>query len=341
MSKSALYKGLGAATGMLAEGMFADNQRRKDFAAQSALDTAQARREASLKALEREWDVADREDRQAHDLTQIGARAEADLEKSRRERENEINNPTPYEQARLAGQGALNESRTASAEASRARASYIGTQQEAFENEMTAGGGTDLTAYERNLPHRVKVDIRNDATQQAKEYFRSYKDEPLRVETIMELHPELAKQAKITEKTPLHEAQARVRELIFRSEIQRYGQDFGMDSINTTGGNQGGRQPAGGKDALLGEVINAAQPQMQRQQPLQQQQGAVVPPMGTMPGAGQQRQPQGAQGSGIVNQAMQAIQRGAPPEAVIQRMREMGAGEQEIQALQQALGNVR
>ena len=121
MSKSALYKGLGAATGMIAEGMFADNQRRKDFAAQSALDTAQARREASLKALEREWNVADREDRQAHDLTQIGASAEADLEKSRLERQNEIDNPTPYEQARLAGQGALNESRTASAEASRAR----------------------------------------------------------------------------------------------------------------------------------------------------------------------------------------------------------------------------
>jgi len=346
---AALNSAIGTGLGLLSQGMHADQQRAKDFAAQSALDSAQARREASLKQLEREWKLQD--DAMAHQrgLEDIRATSEAALERSKAEREFEINNPTPADQA-LIGQ------RQASAEASRARADLYGAQAEnvgkggkndlfgvvrpdsvtpqsaqKFQEHYDKTGETrwDLLTPRQGSAQADKFRIRalNDASNRADEQFRFHKDDPARVENFLELNPQLAQELQIDENTPVHEAMNKVQMHMYRNQIQRFGPEFGV------GGQQSAQPAPQGGGGLLGDVVTGAQQQMRGRQAQGRggrqgqpaQGGPVIEPMGSMPGAGQppgqqnpgQKQP----GTSPANPIPAAQLQGPPPEGTYVRDR--------------------
>lgn len=338
MSNAALYKGLGAGLGLLAEGMFSDQQRAKDFAAQTALDTADARRRASLEALKRKWRRDDAEFEHGLNLEEIQARSEAEISTEAAKRQIEIENPTPYEQARVAAAEGLIGQREASAETQRARAGLLEVQTEAARRAMNQTQPSEdlfgvvrpdaytpdsIQAFQDRYEQtgrrqwsllkprsgadnqaKIQQEIQERAGEMAEQLFQE--SDRFGVDVLLYNDPQLAESLGITENTPTPEAVVKVENAFAKSFMQ-------------------GRQqaaPERSAPGLLGQPIN--------QEPSQ----GTIPPMGTMPGAGQQQ-------GGIAERAVDAIRRGADPQAVIQRMREAGASEEEIRQVQQAIGDVR
>lgn len=353
---AALNSAIGTGLGLLSQGMFADVQRNKDFAAQSALDSAQARREASLRALEREWQLADDAAAHQRSLEEIGARSEAEIEEAAAMREIAINNPTPYEQARLAGA-------EASAEASRARTGLLEVQTEAERRALeNPAQDKDLfgvvrpdaytpgsiqkfqDTYERtgrrqwsllkprsgaDSAAKIQREIQERAGEMAERLFKD--GDSFGVANLLYKDPQLAQSLGITENTPTPEAVVKVENAFAKS--------FAENRAQPQSGNRGAaadRQSGGLLDDVIGQaqVISGGSSSSAGSTD-----GTPISAMGTMPGAGQQ--PRGQQASPIVQEALSVIQRGADPAAVIQRMRENGVSEAEIRQVQQAAGNVR
>lgn len=320
---AALNKALGTGLGLLSESMYLENQRARDFAAQSALDSAEARRRESLERMKRDWQ---REDAAlAHDrsLEAIRARSEAEIEAAATKRQNEIENPTPYEQARVESEEALQASRGASAEAARARAGLLETQTEDLQRKMDLGMPADATAYEKNLPHRFKMQTLQFANNQTAGYFRYDTTESPSVDTFIARNPEDAKALGITEKTPLREAFQKVRDSIYHQQIQQMGPEFNVQRLQP----QAGPPQQSGNEGLLGEVINQVQPTVAargntRSAGAGAGQNAAVPPVGTMPGAGRQGQGQGQPGTSAANPIPADQLTGTPPDGTYVRDRQ-------------------
>lgn len=325
MSKAALYKGIGAGLGLLAQNIHADQQRQAEEAAEIRKLNRRADQELSLAQLKRKWGLEDEAVAHQNAIDRIQIEADLDLETSKAARDYELANPTLTEQAQAENYGA-------SAEQARATADYNTARAEQARAQTERGLQGDPTALMREMPQRLVMQAHKEAADMAPGYFRTYADEPPKVETLIRNHPGIAERLGIKPGESLDTAMAKVQDALFFSTIERYSDQY---------------QPA--QQGLLGDVGGQVSmeelDQLRQPAPPPQQPGADQIISGGQPLIEQRTtqrpqptmdQPPGS-AEGVVADAMAAIQQGAPPDAVIRKMEQMGVPPSVIEQVKQRL----